>query len=61
MRYFQAKDQLVATSAIVRSSNYELDADLSHRMMDACARFVPEMNIYAIDEAAHAEGNIYLA
>ena len=33
MPYFQAKDQLVAAGAIVRSSNYELYADLSQRMM----------------------------
>ena len=31
--YFQAKDQLVAAGAIVRSSNYELYADLSQRMI----------------------------
>ena len=49
--YFQAKEQLGAAGAIVRSSNYELYADLSQRMMDTCARFAPEMHIYSIDEA----------
>jgi DNA polymerase V len=48
--YFQVKDELAAAGAIIRSSNYELYADLSQRMMDTCARFAPHFHIYSIDE-----------
>jgi DNA polymerase V len=48
--YFQIKKELEAAGAVIRSSNYELYADLSQRMMDTCARFAPEMNVYSIDE-----------
>ena len=48
--YFQVKKELEEAGAIVRSSNYELYADLSQRMMDTCARFAPDINIYSIDE-----------
>ncbi|WJG07802.1 Y-family DNA polymerase [Aliiglaciecola sp. LCG003] len=48
--YFQMKKELKAAGAIVRSSNYELYADLSKRLMDTCARFAPEINVYSIDE-----------
>lgn len=48
--YFQVKDELAAAGAIIRSSNYELYADLSQRMMDTCSRFAPHCHIYSIDE-----------
>ena len=48
--YFQVKKELAAAGAIIRSSNYELYADLSQRMMDTCARFAPDINVYSIDE-----------
>ncbi len=48
--YFTMKDQLNAVGAVIRSSNYELYADLSQRMMDTCARFAPHHHIYSIDE-----------
>ena len=48
--YFQVKNELEAAGAVIRSSNYELYADLSQRMMDTCARFAPEINVYSIDE-----------
>lgn len=48
--YFQVKKELEAAGAVIRSSNYELYADLSQRMMDTCARFAPEINVYSIDE-----------
>jgi DNA polymerase V len=48
--YFQVKKELEAAGAVIRSSNYELYADLSQRMMDTCARFAPDINIYSIDE-----------
>lgn len=48
--YFTMKDQLDAVGAVIRSSNYELYADLSQRMMDTCARFAPHHHVYSIDE-----------
>jgi len=48
--YFQVKKELEAAGAVIRSSNYELYADLSQRMMDTCARFAPDINVYSIDE-----------
>ncbi|WP_372738488.1 Y-family DNA polymerase [Neptunomonas sp.] len=48
--YFQVKDQLAAVGAVIRSSNYELYADLSQRMMETCERFAPHIHIYSIDE-----------
>ncbi|WP_158972591.1 Y-family DNA polymerase [Paraglaciecola sp. L3A3] len=48
--YFQVKKELEAAGAVIRSSNYELYADLSQRMMDTCARFAPNINVYSIDE-----------
>jgi DNA polymerase V len=48
--YFQVKDALQKAGAVIRSSNYELYADLSQRMMDTCARFAPDIHIYSIDE-----------
>lgn len=35
---------------VALSSNYELYADLSSRMMNILARFSPEQEIYSIDE-----------
>ncbi|ABG40861.1 DNA-directed DNA polymerase [Paraglaciecola sp. T6c] len=48
--YFQVKKELEAAGVVIRSSNYELYADLSQRMMDTCARFAPDINVYSIDE-----------
>ncbi|MDP5032255.1 Y-family DNA polymerase [Paraglaciecola sp.] len=48
--YFQVKEALDKAGAVIRSSNYELYADLSQRMMDTCARFAPDINVYSIDE-----------
>lgn len=48
--YFQVKDDLERVGAVIRSSNYELYADLSQRMMDTCSRFAPDSHIYSIDE-----------
>lgn len=48
--YFQMKDQLQRIGAVVRSSNYELYADMSQRFMDVCTRFAPDFHIYSIDE-----------
>ncbi len=48
--YFQVKDVLEKAGAVVRSSNYELYAELSSRLMETCARFAPHSHIYSIDE-----------
>ncbi len=48
--YFQVANELHKAGAVIRSSNYELYADLSQKMMDVCARFGPEQHIYSIDE-----------
>lgn len=48
--YFQVAQQLRQAGAVIRSSNYELYADLSQKMMDVCANFAPEQHIYSIDE-----------
>ncbi|MEH6445730.1 MAG: Y-family DNA polymerase [Oceanospirillaceae bacterium] len=48
--YFQVKDSLEQVGAVIRSSNYELYAELSQRLMETCARFAPHSNIYSIDE-----------
>lgn len=48
--YFTVKNELAAAGAVVRSSNYELYADLSQRLMDTCARFAPDHHVYSIDE-----------
>ncbi|WDE03083.1 Y-family DNA polymerase [Thalassomonas viridans] len=48
--YFQMKDELARIGAVIRSSNYELYADLSQKLMDTCSRFAPHSHIYSIDE-----------
>lgn len=39
--YFQVKEDLERAGAVIRSSNYELYADMSHRFMDVCIGFAP--------------------
>ncbi|MGB1238440.1 MAG: Y-family DNA polymerase [Pseudomonadales bacterium] len=48
--YFQVREALEQAGAVIRSSNYELYADLSQRMMDRCATFAPNCHVYSIDE-----------
>ncbi|MBM7072424.1 Y-family DNA polymerase [Shewanella sp. 202IG2-18] len=48
--YFQAKRLCEQKGVIVCSSNYELYADLSAKMMQIIGRFAPEQHIYSIDE-----------
>lgn len=48
--YFKIKRDLAQNGVIVRSSNYELYGDLSHRMMQTILRFAPNGFIYSIDE-----------
>ncbi|GLS92403.1 DNA polymerase V subunit UmuC [Psychromonas marina] len=49
--YFKAKQLCEKSGIIACSSNYELYADLSHKMMQVIARFAPEQHIYSIDES----------
>ena len=48
--WFQMKDLAKQHGIIALSSNYELYADVSNRMMGVLARFSPEQEIYSIDE-----------
>lgn len=49
--YFQIKTLLEKHNVVVRSSNYELYADLSERMMNVIARFCDNQYVYSIDES----------
>lgn len=49
--YFQVKSFLEKHNVVVRSSNYELYADLSDRMMNVISRFCDNQYIYSIDES----------
>lgn len=49
--YFQVKSFLDKHGVIVRSSNYELYADLSERMMNVISRYCDNQYIYSIDES----------
>jgi len=49
--FFKVKDLCERTGIIVCSSNYELYADLSHKMMQVIGRFAPSQHIYSIDES----------
>ena len=48
--YFQVQKAAEVAGIIVKSSNYELYADMSSRMMDTIARFADDVYIYSIDE-----------
>jgi DNA polymerase V len=49
--YFKAKLLCEKTGIIVCSSNYELYADLSSKMMQVIGRFAPLLHVYSIDES----------
>jgi DNA polymerase V len=49
--YFQIKDLLKRNRGHAFSSNYELYADMSSRVMDTLKEYSPELEIYSIDEA----------
>jgi len=49
--YFKVKWLLEKHGVVVRSSNYELYADLSERMMTVIARFCDNQYVYSIDES----------
>lgn len=49
--YFKIKALCEARGVIVRSSNYELYADISTKMMNVIGRFAPRQYCYSIDES----------
>lgn len=49
--YFQIKHLLAKHQVIVRSSNYELYADLSEKMMNVIGRYCDNQYVYSIDES----------
>jgi DNA polymerase V len=49
--FFEVREKLEANGVEVFSSNYELYADLSRRVMDTLSTFTPDVEIYSIDEA----------
>jgi len=49
--YFKIKRLLQKHGVVVRSSNYELYADLSERMMNVISRYCDDQHIYSIDES----------
>jgi DNA polymerase V len=49
--YFKVKWLLQKHGVVVRSSNYELYADLSERMMNVISRYCDNQHIYSIDES----------
>lgn len=49
--YFQIKHFLAKHNVVVRSSNYELYASLSDKMMNVIGRFCDNQYVYSIDES----------
>jgi DNA polymerase V len=49
--YFRVAAQLQRQGVVVRSSNYALYGDMSQRVMACLERWVPELEVYSIDEA----------
>jgi len=47
---YKLKDLIESNQVHVFSSNYVLYGDMSHRVMNTVASFVPDMEIYSIDE-----------
>ncbi|MEK0306538.1 Y-family DNA polymerase [Bifidobacterium favimelis] len=48
--WFKIRGQAEHDGVVARSSNYELYASLSHRMMAIMSRFLPNQEVYSIDE-----------
>lgn len=48
--YFQVRQSLARINGIALSSNYVLYADMSHRAMRLIRDYIPEQEIYSIDE-----------
>jgi DNA polymerase V len=49
--YFKIKHLLAKHNVVIRSSNYELYAELSERMMNVIARYADNSYVYSIDES----------
>ena len=49
--YFRVREFLARNGVIVRSSNFSLYGDLSHRVMLTLAQWTADIEIYSIDEA----------
>lgn len=49
--YFKLRKYLEQHQVVVRSSNYELYADLSNRMMNVIGRYSDNQYVYSIDES----------
>ena len=49
--YFQIKNLLAKHGVVIRSSNYELYADVSEKMMNVIARYCDNHYVYSIDES----------
>ncbi|HCT5819301.1 TPA: Y-family DNA polymerase [Citrobacter sedlakii] len=49
--YFKLKDQIRRAGVVCFSSNYELYADMSQRVMTTLEELAPRVEIYSIDEA----------
>ena len=47
---FKCREQIRKHGIVVRSSNYALYQDLSHRVVQSIQYFVPDVEIYSIDE-----------
>ncbi|MFI3262478.1 MAG: Y-family DNA polymerase [Rikenellaceae bacterium] len=48
---FQVRELIKRQNVVVFSTNYQLYADMSARVMDSLKRLVPEIEVYSIDEA----------
>jgi DNA polymerase V len=49
--WFKIKDQFIKQGGVAFSSNYELYADISSRVMQTLEQLAPKIEIYSIDEA----------
>lgn len=49
--YYQYKPLIQKHGVAVFSSNYQFYGDMSHRVMESMRMFVPDMEVYSIDEA----------
>ena len=47
---FQCRDVIRANNVVVRSSNYALYEDMSRRVVSSILKFIPDVEIYSIDE-----------
>jgi len=47
---FQCRDVIRANNVVVRSSNYALYEDMSRRVVSSILNFIPDVEIYSIDE-----------